>query len=192
MAARKEIDALTVSLGLTKVEGAFREGDIGVAGEKEPDGTWLVGPAIGIELPIFDFGQARVPRAEAIMRQAYQRFTAIAVRIRNAVHIAAGRTLSTQRQALHYRDTLIPLSQQILQQTQRQYNAMQIGVFQLLHVKQQQINTGIEYIAALRSYWMARSELDQMINGVLPEGNNRQFGRNVVTLFPEMRINGGH
>jgi cobalt-zinc-cadmium efflux system outer membrane protein len=49
-----------------------------------------------------------------------------------------------------------------------QYNAMQRGVFELLGAREQQIQTAIAYIAALRDYWLARTELDQLLSGRLP------------------------
>jgi cobalt-zinc-cadmium efflux system outer membrane protein len=45
---------------------------------------------------------------------------------------------------------------------------MQVGPFQLLLARQQQIESGAAYIGALRSYWLARTRLDQILQGRLP------------------------
>ena len=63
---------------------------------------------------------------------------------------------------------MLPLRNEIVEQTQLQYNAMQLGPFQLLIAKQQQIDAGAAYIRALRDYWLARTELDQLLNGRMP------------------------
>ena len=71
--------------------------------------------------------------------------------------------------------------------SQLQYNAMQLGIFQLLQAKRQQINTGILYIETLRDYWLARTELEQILNGRLMDrggmamGMPSQLGMNMET-----------
>ena len=52
-----------------------------------------------------------------------------------------------------------------------QYNAMQIGIFQLLRDREQQIETGVAYVEALREYWLARADLEQLSSGRLPVSN---------------------
>jgi cobalt-zinc-cadmium efflux system outer membrane protein len=42
---------------------------------------------------------------------------------------------------------------------------MQVSPFQLLASKQQQIDTANAYVRALHAYWLARSELDQILSG---------------------------
>ena len=60
---------------------------------------------------------------------------------------------------------MLPLRQQITQETRLQYNAMQVGAFQLLAAKQAEIETGVAYVDALRDYWIARDMLQQIIAG---------------------------
>ena len=60
------------------------------------------------------------------------------------------------------------VSQRIVNEAQLQYNAMQIGVVQLLREREQQIETSVAYVDALREYWLARADLEQMSSGRLP------------------------
>jgi cobalt-zinc-cadmium efflux system outer membrane protein len=60
---------------------------------------------------------------------------------------------------------LLPLRQQILDDTQKEYNAMQIGAFQLLQAKQQEIEAGSKYVETLRDYWIASNALGQLASG---------------------------
>ena len=61
----------------------------------------------------------------------------------------------------------MPLSSQISLETQEQYNAMQVGVFQLLVARQQEIQAGRQYIDALLAYWLSRSDYEALLQGLL-------------------------
>lgn len=125
------------------------------------------GPVIAFDLPIFNQGQAGVALAQAEMRQLEQQYRALAIRIRAAVRTARNNLLIAVRRVNHFRDVLLPLREQIVEQTQRQYNAMELGVFQLIMARQDQVRTAQEYVIALREYWHARATLDQILAGRL-------------------------
>jgi len=67
----------------------------------------------------------------------------------------------------YFQNSLLPLRQKITRQTQLQYNAMQVGVFELLQAKREEIEAGSEYIESLRDYWIARTDLERAIGGRL-------------------------
>jgi cobalt-zinc-cadmium efflux system outer membrane protein len=93
-----------------------------------------------------------------------------------------------QDRALYYRDILLPLRERIVNEAQLQYNAMQIGVFQLLREREQQIETGVAYVDALREYWLARADLEQISSGRLPSsGGFRVNGMGPKTKMKEGR-----
>jgi cobalt-zinc-cadmium efflux system outer membrane protein len=66
-----------------------------------------------------------------------------------------------------YREVQLPLREQIVNETQLNFNAMSTGVFQLLQAKRDQIEAGRAYVETLRDYWIARSEADQLLAGRL-------------------------
>ncbi len=101
------------------------------------------------------------------MRRLEQQYLARAVRIRAAVRAARNESVIATRRIAHYQDVLLPLWEQIINETQRQYNGMQVGVFELLLARREQVRTGQEYVTALRNYWRARSRLDQILAGRL-------------------------
>jgi cobalt-zinc-cadmium efflux system outer membrane protein len=70
--------------------------------------------------------------------------------------------------ALYYRDIVLPLQERIVNEGQLQYNAMQIGIFQLLRDRERQIETAVAYVETLREYWLARADLVQLSTGRLP------------------------
>ncbi len=151
---------------LARAEGLLPSLRAGVHVGRE-DGRRESGPVISLDLPVFDQGQGRVALARAEMRQLEQQYRARAVRIRAAVRTARNDLLIAARRVNHYQDVLLPLREQIVDQTQRQYNAMELGVFQLIVARRDQVRTAQEYVLALREYWHARATMDQILAGRL-------------------------
>jgi len=79
-------------------------------------------------------------------------------------HLAAAR-----EKVEYYRDTVLPLRHRIVEQTQLHFNGMFVSVFELLQVRENEIDANVRCIEALRDYWIARTELEQAIGGRLPE-----------------------
>lgn len=168
-AARKRIEALQKSLGITEGTRLFPGGiDIGVDTEKNPDRSRVTGPSIDVELPIFDQGQARVATLQAQLRQAQDRLAALAIDVRS--EIRENREILEGRRQLAdtYRQTLLPQRVSILKLSQEQYNFMLKGSYDLLLAKQQEIGAERAYIQTWRDYWTARAELEKAVGGFLP------------------------
>jgi outer membrane protein, heavy metal efflux system len=125
------------------------------------------GRAVQIALPVFDWGQARRASGLAQLRQLWNQYTALAVELRSEVRAERQRLINARRQCEYYRRVVLPLAEQITLETQLQYNAMQLGVFHLLQAKQREINIRQRYILAQRDYWIARTELEQILAGRL-------------------------
>ncbi|MEO6420388.1 MAG: TolC family protein, partial [Polyangiaceae bacterium] len=106
-------------------------------------------------------------RLDAMQRQSGDRAAAKAVDIRSEVRSARDRVLLTRRLVEHYRAVLIPLRERIVALSQQEFEAMLLGVYQLILAKQGEINTYREYIEAVRDYWLARSELERAAGGRL-------------------------
>jgi cobalt-zinc-cadmium efflux system outer membrane protein len=166
-AAERLIAAAAENVTLDRTSGLFPEVILGGKGER--DGReWEPGPLFTLPLPLFDRGQARVARARAELRQARELRYALAVRIRAVTRITRDRLVAYRERALHYRDVLLPVRDRVVQETQLQYNAMQVGPLDLLRAKEQQIETAVRYIEALRAYWMAHADLTLLLAGRLP------------------------
>lgn len=165
LAARQDIVTAAETLGLTKALRWLPGASGHLHLEREPDGRSTIGPGLEILLPIFDWGQAAVPRDRALLRQKQRRYTALAIEIRSQVRAAYSRMRSARNRAEFYRDTVLPLQVNILEQAQLQYNAMILGPLQLFQLKQAEIDTGREYIEAHRDYWVARTELEHALGG---------------------------
>lgn len=166
--ARQRIMIAGQQLGYDRATALIPAMELGVGAEKEADEPWGVGPSVAIPIPLFDQGQARVARAATELRRAQQEYYALAVRIRAIARAVQERLRGAQDRALYYRDILLPLQERIVNEAQLQYNAMQIGIFQLLRDRERQIEAGVSYVETLRDYWLARAELEQISSGRLP------------------------
>jgi outer membrane protein, heavy metal efflux system len=168
--ARQRISASGEELGLTRWTTLLPDFGAGPKGERN-DGAWEVGPQLEFALPLLDQGQARSGRAVAELRRSQQEYYALGVRIRAQARAARDRLEGAGDRARYYHDVLLPLYEGIVNEAQLQYNAMQLGPFQLLRAREQQIRTAVAYIEALRDYWLARGEIDQILSGQLPRSD---------------------
>lgn len=174
--ARQRIIVAGQQLGYSRASALIPDVDLGASAEREGGEGWKVGPAITIPLPLFDQGQARIARAATELRRAQQEYYALGVRIRSTARAVQDRIASARDRALYYRDILLPLRERIVNEGQLHYNAMQIGIFQLLRDREQQIETGVAYVEALRDYWLARADLAQIASGRVPAPNGGRVG----------------
>ena len=166
-AARQELQVASTASSLAGSSRVFGMLDVGVEAEREGEDGWEVGPSAKLTLPIFDQGQGMVARAEAQLRQSHHRLAGLAVNVRAEVRAARNRLVAARSVAHHYRTVLIPLRERVVALSQEQYDAMLIGVYQLLQVKQNEIETYRQYIGAVRDYWIARSNLERAVGGRL-------------------------
>jgi cobalt-zinc-cadmium efflux system outer membrane protein len=166
-AARAELDATADALGIRRSFAVFGGGDVelGVAAERDRGEPWTVGPAVSVPIPLFDTGAARVSGAQAELRRARQAYAATAVEVRAAARAARDRLAAARSRAEYYPKVILPLRHTIVEQTQAENNAMLVGTFDVLRAKQDEIEAGAAYVMALRDYWLARAQLEQVING---------------------------
>nr|WP_255207775.1 TolC family protein [Myxococcus sp. AM009] len=170
-AARKQTMLLWNALELARSTRFFGRVDVGVHEHRDADGPRLFGPTLSLELPIFDQRQALIARLEAQHRQGERRLMALSVNARSEVRAARARLLSLRLIADRYRRVVLPLREKVVAQSQLQYNAMQIGLFQLLSARREQVEAYQGYIESVRDYWMARADLEQLVGGRLRAGS---------------------
>jgi len=173
-AERQKIKIAHKGLKLAKF-GFLSSLDIGVSTEEEPDGAELTGPEVSLGIPLFDRGQAARAKARAILRQNQLRVAAMEADIRSEVRLAIDRLQSARKSVEYYLETIIPLHEQIVEDSQKEYNFMLHGVYELLQDKQKEISIRQESIEALKEYWIARSDLERAVGGwplELQGGNN--------------------
>ena len=167
-ATRQDYIAIGRAAGLVRLDAIVGErGEIIAHYEREKTGESSVGPSVNVPLPIFNQGQAAVARGAAKLRQAQQRFLALATEIRSDVRAARDRMILARREAEYIKSTALPTRTRVTEESQLEYNAMQLSPFQLLQAKQEEVKTGAEYVEALKEYWIARAELEKAVGGSL-------------------------
>jgi len=167
-AAQRETAAFGEALGITRGSRFVNLLNIGFEREKTTGERTLAGPSVQFELPLFDQGQARLARHESLYRQSEQRLAQLAVDVRSEVRESHHLLLSAREQAAHQRSVILPLRQEILEQTQRYYNGMLDGVYSLLADAREQVLAGQAFVEALKNYWVAHAELERALGGRLP------------------------
>lgn len=169
--ARKEVEAALMMASLASQTRYLPSATAGANYEHrvvEQENT--IGPTLGLEIPLFDQRQAVVARLDARGRQSYQRLLALATDVRSEVRLVRDRVVHLRQIADHFRTVMIPLRTRSVVLSQQNYDAMLLGVYQLLAAKQSEASTYREYIETVRDYWIARSDLERAVGGRIPGG----------------------
>ena len=157
--AQQELVILKKALFLARTEAVL---DISgsVVKESTPDEDAHVGPGIELDIPLFDRGQAQVARLKAQLSQSEKQIEVLKQEIRSEIRIIHNQ-IDTKRKAVeYYRDIIIPVHEDVVQASQKEYNFMLLGAYTLLEVKQDEINARRNYILTLRDYWILRTDLE--------------------------------
>jgi len=164
-AAKLDTEHTAGALGLTKVTRLVNVLELGAIRESATGAPRERGYEIALEIPLFDWGSARVARAEATYMQSANRLAAAAVNARSEVREGLEDYQASYQLAKHYRDVVIPLRQQISQETLLRYNGMLLSVFELLADAREQTTAVNNYITALKEFWIADANLDAAVGG---------------------------
>ncbi|WP_176648373.1 TolC family protein [Duganella sp. SG902] len=163
--ARRDSEATASALGLTKATAFVNVLDAGYANKSSSGQPRENGYEVSLELPLFDWGGAKVARAEALYMQSVHRTADVAVRARSEVREAYSAYRSTYDIARHYRDEVVPLRKKISDEVLLRYNGMLASVFELLADSREQLNSVNTAIETQRDFWIADTTLQHAIHG---------------------------
>ncbi len=174
--AQMELDILASELGLTKrtrlidaleVAGhSKKEKEETVDhGKTEAEITRKRGVEVEFQIPIYDFGEARVVRAEETYMQAVNRLLERAVNVRSEARQAYQTYRGAYDIARHHEREILPLRQIISDEALLSYNAMITDVFELLADVRARIGSNVQAIEARREFWLATVDLSTAILG---------------------------
>jgi cobalt-zinc-cadmium efflux system outer membrane protein len=167
-AHRAGIQAFAQRAGLTSWQRWFPDGALGLSAVREPGGDWGLGPHLAFELPFFD---GRTTARERIAREidaALHEEVQLAVEIRGTARTLRERAVHLADRARFLREVHLPQRAELLRTTLQTYNAMQIGAFDVLLQRQQQVVDQREHLATLRDAHLARLDLQQLLAGGMP------------------------
>lgn len=161
--AKARLNQLELQLGFEKNSRFVRGLSGEIAGSVQHSEEREV--ALGVELPLFDSGSARISKAEAEYLQAWWQAKALEQKARSEVRQAWALHKSSYQIARHYQHQLVPLAQKINQQNVLRYNGMLIGVFELIADTQAQVETVTGQMTAQRDFYLSELRLQQSLWG---------------------------
>ena len=171
--AQMEIDILAKQLGLTTKTRFINVLEVGAArtSEKESEAGGEVvrtkrrGAEVEFQIPIYDFGEARVRLAEETYMRAVHLLLERAVNIRADAREAYQTYRGAYDVAKHYEREVLPLRQVIADEMLLNYNAMIKDVFALLADARARVLANVQAIDAQRDFWLATVDLQTAIIG---------------------------
>ncbi|KVD82526.1 RND transporter [Burkholderia sp. ABCPW 14] len=169
-AAKLRTQGVATSLGLTQATRFVNALDVGFLDNYETDKGHEHGYEISVEIPLFDWGGAKVARAKASYLQSANRLAQTAIDARSEVRESYAAYVTRYDVAKHYRDEVVPLRKTISDEMLLRYNGMLVSVFELLADARDQVGAVNGYIDALKDYWLAETDLQQAVGGRLPHG----------------------
>jgi outer membrane protein TolC len=163
--SRLDTESTARALGLTKATGFINVLDAGYANTSKSGSPRENGYEVELVLPIFDWGGARVAKAQSLYMQAVHRTAHTATVARSQVREAYSAYRTTYDLSKQYRDEVVPLQKKISEETLLRYNGMLASVFELLADARTQVTGVNAAIQAQRDYWLAETDLQAAING---------------------------
>lgn len=170
-AARLRADTQLKAAGFTKGLWWLQGADLGFEREREADGSRKRGPSLGLELPLFNQGQAERAEAQALLDKARAQLALAELQVREGVRARAQAVAELREVVDIHRRALVPQREDIVARQQERQNFMLIGVFELVQAKLAEYDAYQGYIEALRDYWLARVELGRAVGQRLPSAD---------------------
>ncbi|MBL8916382.1 MAG: TolC family protein [Archangium sp.] len=157
-------EAASRKVGLAKTEGWVPDLNAGFHGEQD-GALWELGAHLTVSLPVFDQQQGRQLSSRSEYDVMRARAEGQALLVRSAVRQTLNRLESSTRRSKHYADRLLPARRKALEETVLQYNAMQLGVFQVLSAQRAVTETELAQVDATLDARRAHAALELLLAG---------------------------
>ena len=153
--AKQAVDAAQARLE-EQQRRVFPVVEIGVASERAERRTGsgqntILGPSLGVELPIFDQNQARIAKARYALQQARKTLDALSRAVTQEVRGAVDRAMTAWRLTRMYRNRSIPLAQDNLDLSREAYRAGRASFLSVLEAQRFFLETRRGYVEASQS-----------------------------------------
>jgi outer membrane protein TolC len=168
--ARSRLEAVARRSGLSRAEGWLP--DIEVAGRaaemtggEDGHGGRRFGAGVTVSIPLFNRNQGTTAALTAEFDSLLERYHGAAVNVRSVARETESRLVSAQARARQYETVILPAQRRLTRETLLQFNAMQVGIFQLLLARREELDVELAYVEALRDYWTAAARLEALLQG---------------------------
>ena len=162
--AKFNLESLAENLKLTRLNPFLSAIELGVIDEKA-DGETERGYEIELRLPIFDAGGVKNRKARIVFEQAQAQAQSTAVNAASASREALATYRSSWEIANHMESQMLPLRQRISSEELLLYNGMLISVFDLLSDLLSATDMEVDYVNAVRTFWLADTNLQSVLTG---------------------------
>lgn len=186
---RSRLEGLARRAGVTRASGWLPDLTIDLhalhgnpeedTGADDPELRW--GGGVSVELPLFDRQQGVATAIEAERDGLLERYYGAAIDTRSAAREARGRVQSAHQRARQYQEVIVPAQRRVTQQTLLQYNAMQVGVFQLLQARRAELDAQLRYLDTAREYQSAVAELQALLSGRRVRAQAQASSQSMIT-----------
>ncbi len=124
---------------------------------------FIIGPSLGITLPIFDQNQAQIAKAQLALQQASKARDGLDRAVTQEVRSSVDRAMTAWRVMRMYRDKSIPLAQRNLDLSQEAYRAGRASFLSVLEAQRFFLDTRRGYVEASQSAATMIPELERTV-----------------------------
>jgi outer membrane protein, heavy metal efflux system len=168
-ARKSEIEGFARSAGYARAEGWIPDvaADVHFLEGSPASGPsdLIVSGGVRASVPIFDRKQGTAASLDAEARASLERYVGAAVDVRSRARTTYARIVTAHARAKQYQKVVVPARQRVTAQALLQYNAMQLGLFELLAAKRNELAAELSAVDATANFWAARASFDALVAG---------------------------
>lgn len=189
IADRLELDALALEYGLTGQTRAISMLEVaGVANRSRSAGGGTAiskGFEVAVQIPIFDFGEARSANAHEAYMGAVNRLLEKAVNVRSEAREAYQTWRGRYDVARSYQARILPLRKTISEEWLLRYNGMLVDAFELLTDARENVASNVAAIRAKRDAFIADVDLQAALIGGGSAGSGEHAAPRFASAPPQ-------
>ena len=142
--------------------------EVGVEREHDKNDAAATGPAVSLDIPLFNQGGGAVMRRRATAETLAANLANIELSTRNNIVSQLAALTHAKQVVDQYQQSLVPLHDQVVVLSQQRFNYMLVGAPDVLLAKQQALNAHQQYLQSVGDYWRAYVELQRTVGEKLP------------------------
>jgi outer membrane protein, heavy metal efflux system len=128
-------------------------------------GNFRFGGGVSAEIPLFDRKQGQRIALESELSASLEEYYGLRMRLGTVVETVDARCETTRERERLFEQEILPAQKQVTEQMRLQYNAMQVSLYDLLRVRQEQLALRLEYYDARGARAIAELERAALLAG---------------------------
>lgn len=123
------------------------------------------GAGVSMSVPLFDRQQGVAAGLSAEAAALQERYFGTVVELQSTARELKQRVVSAHQRARTYQEVIVPAQRRVVDQTLLQYNAMQVGIFELLRAHRALLELELAQVGTSLEYWSAAAALEALLKG---------------------------